>query len=248
LYIGGTALGGLLGRLLTGVLSDFGGWSLALGGIAGLGLLACVLFIWLLPASRHFEAQPLSFAGLLGNFGRHLRNADLRGLFFLSFVLMGSFVALFNYIGFYLSAEPFSLSGTLIGFLFLVYLLGIWSSNVAGKQVSKRGARPVLLGSLLMMLVGVLLCLLPLLSFIVAGLALFTSGFFAAHAVASGLVGQRAEGARAQASALYLCAYYLGSSILGYSMGWVWEQWGWLPLLVCLALAVLLGMARAWRL
>lgn len=248
LYIGGTALGGLLGRLLTGVLSDLGGWALALGGIAGLGLLATVLFIWLLPPSRHFVAQPLSLRGLLGNFTRHLANADLRGLFFLSFMLMGSFVALFNYIGFYLSAEPFSLSGTLIGFLFLVYLLGIWSSGAAGRMVGSRGSRPVLLGSLGVMLLGALLCLVPLLSVIIGGLALFTTGFFAAHAVASGLVGQRAGGARAQASALYLCAYYLGSSVLGYAMGWVWQHWGWLPLIGCLAAALLLAVARAWRL
>ena len=58
LYIGGTALGGLLGRLLAGLLSDLGGWPWALGGIAGLGLLALGLFIWLLPPSRHFTAQP----------------------------------------------------------------------------------------------------------------------------------------------------------------------------------------------
>src|SRR5690606_38635617 len=46
LYIGGTALGGLLGRLLSGLLSDLGGWQLALCGIAGMGMLALGLFIW----------------------------------------------------------------------------------------------------------------------------------------------------------------------------------------------------------
>src|SRR5690606_35499844 len=39
LYIGGTALGGLLGRLLAGWFGDLGGWPLALGGIASLALL-----------------------------------------------------------------------------------------------------------------------------------------------------------------------------------------------------------------
>lgn len=248
LYIGGTALGGLLGRLLTAVLSDWGGWPLALGGIATLGLFACMLFIWLLPPSRHFVAQPLSFSVLLGNFASHLRNADLRALFLLSFLLMGSFVALFNYIGFYLSAEPFSLSSTLIGLLFLVYLMGIWSSNMAGRLVGGRGAKPVLQGSLVLMLAGILLCLTPWLTVIVVGLAVFTTGFFAAHAVASGLVGQRAGHARGQASALYLCAYYLGSSVLGYVMGWAWQHWGWSPLTLCLMLALLVCLSVTRRL
>lgn len=235
LYIGGTALGGLLGRLLAGLLSDIGGWSWALGGIAGLGLLALGLFLWLLPPSRHFTAQPLSMCGLLRNFALHLGNPRLRILFGLAFLLMGGFVALFNYVGFRLAGEPFNLSSTVIGLLFTVYLLGIFSAGWAGRLVPRFGARQVLHGGIGLMLLGVALCAAPWLAAAVAGLALFTLGFFAAHAVASGQVGIHAQGAKAQASALYLCAYYLGSSLVGYVGGYVWEHAGWLALLVVLA-------------
>ena len=235
LYIGGTALGGLLGRLLAGLLSDLGGWPWALGGIAGLGLLSLALFIWLLPPSRHFTAQPLSVRGLLGNFALHLKNPRLRVLFALAFLLMGGFVALFNYVGFRLAGAPFNLSATVIGLLFTVYLLGILSAGWAGRLVPRFGARQVLNGGIGLMLLGVALCAAPWLSAAVVGLALFTLGFFAAHAVASGQVGIHAQGAKAQASALYLCAYYLGSSLVGYVGGYVWEHAGWLALLGVLA-------------
>ena len=235
LYIGGTALGGLLGRLMAGLLSDLGGWPWALGGIAGLGLLALGLFIWLLPPSRHFTAQPLSLRGLLRNFVLHLSNPRLRVLFALAFLLMGGFVALFNYVGFRLAGEPFNLSATVIGLLFTVYLLGIFSAGWAGRLVPRFGARQVLHGGIGLMLLGVALCATPWLSAAVIGLALFTLGFFAAHAVASGQVGIHAQGAKAQASALYLCAYYLGSSLVGYVGGYVWEHAGWLALLAVLA-------------
>jgi YNFM family putative membrane transporter len=242
LYIGGTALGGLLGRLLAGWLSDLGGWPLALGGIAAMGVLALALFLWLLPPSRHFHAQPLSLRGLLGNFALHLGNPELRRLFLLAFLLMGGFVALFNYVGFRLAAAPFGLSSTLIGLLFSVYLVGIFSAGWAGRLVPRFGARQVLQGGIGTMLLGAALCATPWLGAVVLGLALFTLGFFAAHAVASGQVGQRAQGAKAQASALYLCAYYLGSSLVGYAGGYVWEHAGWLPLLAVLAgLFVLAG-------
>ncbi|EWC39427.1 MFS transporter [Stutzerimonas stutzeri] len=244
LYIGGTALGGMLGRLLSGLLSDLGGWQLALGGIASLGLLALALFVWLLPASRHFKAQPLSLRVLLANFGVHLANPALRVLFLQGFLLMGSFVALFNYIGFRLAGAPFGLSSSFIGLLFVVYLAGIFSAGWAGRQVSRFGARRVLRGGIVLMLVGVGLCATPWLASIVAGLGSFTLGFFAAHAVASGQVGAHAGGARAQASALYLCAYYLGSSVVGYGAGYVWDHAGWLPLMALLAgLCVVAG----WR-
>lgn len=248
LYIGGTALGGMLGRLLAGLLSDLGGWSLALGGIAGLGLLALGLFVWLLPPSRHFRAQPLSLRGLLGNFAGHLNNPELRLLFLLAFLLMGGFVALFNYVGFRLAAPPFSLSATVIGLLFVVYLGGILSAGWAGRLVARFGARQVLQGGIAIMLLGVVLCAAPWLVAVTLGLALFTLGFFAAHAVASGQVGQRAKGAKAQASSLYLCAYYLGSSAVGYAGGYVWQHFGWLALLAALGGLFVLAGWKARRL
>nr|WP_024308839.1 MFS transporter [Pseudomonas sp. P818] len=247
LYIGGTALGGLLGRLLAGLLSDIGGWSWALGGIAGLGLLAMGLFVWLLPPSRHFTAQPLSLRGLLRNFALHLSNPRLRVLFALAFLLMGGFVALFNYVGFRLAGAPFNLSATVIGLLFTVYLLGIFSAGWAGRLVPRFGARQVLHGGIGLMLLGVALCAAPWLSAAVVGLALFTLGFFAAHAVASGQVGVHAQGAKAQASALYLCAYYLGSSLVGYVGGYVWEHAGWWALLGVLACLLVVATALVRR-
>ncbi len=245
LYIGGTALGGMLGRLLSGLLSDLGGWQLALGGIASLGLLALVAFVWLLPPSRHFTAQPLSLRILLTNFRLHLGNPVLRGLFLQGFLLMGGFVALFNYIGFRLAGEPFGLSSTLIGLLFVVYLGGIFSAGWAGRLVPRFGARQVLRGGVALMLIGVGLCATSWLVSIVLGLGLFTLGFFAAHAVASGQVGSHAKGARAQASALYLCAYYLGSSVVGYGAGYVWDHAGWLPLMALLAALFVIARWRA---
>ena len=248
LYIGGTALGGLLGRLLSGLLSDLGGWQLALGGIAGLGLVALGAFVWLLPASSHFKPQPLSLRGLLSNFAEHLSNPILRNLFLQAFLLMGGFVALFNYIGFRLAGAPFGLSSTVIGLLFTVYLAGIFSAGWAGRLVPRLGARSVLQGGIALMLSGVGLCSTPWLIAIVIGLALFTLGFFAAHAVASGQVGVHAKGAKAQASALYLCAYYLGSSVVGYAAGYVWEHAGWLPLMAVLAALFVIAAWRARRL
>lgn len=248
LYIGGTALGGLLGRLLAGMLSDLGGWTWALGGIAVLGLLALLVFLWLLPSSRHFTAQPLSLRGLSRNFLLHLDNPHLRVLFALAFLLMGGFVALFNYVGFRLAGEPFNLSATTIGLLFTVYLLGIFSAGWGGRLVPRFGARPVLRGGIGLMLLGVALCATPWLGLAVAGLALFTLGFFAAHAVASGQIGVHAQSAKAQASALYLCSYYLGSSLVGYVGGYVWEHAGWLPLLAVLASLFILAAALVRRL
>ena len=227
LFISGNALGGLTGRLLAGALSDWHDWRWALTGIALLGLFSWGMFVYLLPRSRHFEAQPLSVTGLVQNFVQHLRSPCLLRLFVLAFLLMGSFVALFNYIAFHLAAPPFLLSPILIGLLFVVYLLGIVGASLASHWVSRFGAVRVMQGGILCMIVGVLLCLSNVLVVVILGLSAVVFGFFAAHAVASGQVGVHAKQAKAQASALYLCAYYLGSSVIGYVMGYVWEHGSW---------------------
>jgi YNFM family putative membrane transporter len=248
LYVGGTALGGLLGRLLAGVLGDWGGWQLALAAIALLGILCLGLFAWLLPPSRHFHAQPLALQGLLANYRRHLASAALRDLLGLAFVLMGSFVALFNYAGFRLTQAPFALGSAEVGLLFLVYLGGIFSAGWAGRLTTRLGARRVIRAGIALMLLGILACALPWLVAVVLGMALVTLGFFAAHAVASAQVSARAQGARAQASALYLGAYYLGSSVLGYAAGWVWQLAGWHALLGLLLALCLLALRQTRRL
>jgi len=248
LYISGNVLGGLAGRLLSGGLADLGGWQLAMGGIATVSLVSLVIFAWLLPPSRHFKPQALSFGGLIDNFALHLKTPALRIGFALAFLLMGSFVAVFNYIGFRLAAPPFGLSSTVIGLLFTVYLLGSYSASKAGSMVDRLGARRVVQIGIGLMLLGIAALATPWLPVVVFGLALLTTGFFAAHAVASGQVGQRAHGAKAQAASLYLCAYYLGSGVLGYAGGALWQHAGWLALMAGVAVCVLIAAAltRRW--
>ena len=84
---------------------------------------------------------------------------------------------------------------------------------------------------------------------IVAGLGIFTFGFFAVHSVASAWVGHRAGPRRGLVSALYLSSYYLGGSLLGTAAGWAWSHGGWpgvlAALLVCAGLVI--GIALRLR-
>ncbi|TAL89666.1 MAG: MFS transporter, partial [Rhodanobacter sp.] len=59
LYISGSAVGGMGGRLITGVLTDFFDWRIGVAVVGVIGLLAAWIFARALPPSRHFVAQPL---------------------------------------------------------------------------------------------------------------------------------------------------------------------------------------------
>ena len=227
LYISGSAFGGMLGRVLTSVVSDFLNWRVALAAMGVAGLLAAAEFWRSLPASRNFQPTTGGFAGLQRGLRQHFGDAGLPWLFALAFLLMGCFVSAYNFIGFRLLGAPFALRQSLVGGISFLYLLGIFSSVWAGKLADRLGRRHVLWAVMTVMLAGLLLTLANNLVFIVGGMALFTFGFFASHSIASSWVGRRASAPQALASALYLFFYYLGSSLVGCLCGVLWQHGGW---------------------
>ncbi|WP_296992191.1 MFS transporter [Thalassospira sp. UBA1131] len=228
IYISGTAIGGLSGRVVIGFLTDLFGWHIALGAMGALGLVAALGFAVLLPASRNFVRRPGFQVGYhLRAWGGHLKHAGLPFVFLIGAFAMGCFVTVFNYVGFRLSDAPYGLSQSQIGLIFVVYLCGSVTSSIAGALSDKIGRGPVLVVGLLLAALGVGLTVSDSLSVIIGGIVILTSGFFVAHSIASGWVGRLAETAKGHASSLYLLAYYLGSSIMGSVGGWFWDQGGW---------------------
>ena len=241
LYISGSAFGGMAGRVITSVLSDHFSWRLAMAAVGGAGVLAALEFWRSLPASRHFVPARGGWRGLPAGFRLHLSDPGLPWLFALAFLLMGSFVSLYNYIAYRLLGAPFGLSQSLVGAVSFLYLLGIYSSVWAGRLADRYGRRHVLWAVMTIMIAGLLLTLSNWLPLIVLGVALFTYGFFASHSMASSWVGRRATSNKALASALYLFFYYLGSSVVGSATGVMWGRGGWPG--VVLVLSGFLGLA-----
>jgi len=242
LYISGNSIGGMSGRLVTGVLTDFFSWRISLAVIGLFALIAAFVFWRILPASRHFRASSLRPRTLLINFKLHWHDRGLPLLFAEGFLLMGSFVTMFNYIGYRLLADPYHLSQAIVGLLSVVYLTGSYSSPKAGAMTSRFGRGPVLLFAILIMLTGILITLLAPVTLIFIGMMLFTGGFFAAHSVASSWIGRRARRAKGQASSLYLFCYYAGSSVAGTLGGVFWHSFGWTGVVVFISVMLLLAL------
>lgn len=253
-YVGGTALGGMSGRVVVGAVSEMFSWRVGLATIAVAGLLCAVGFWLLLPPSRRFVRRPgLNLRFHCSAWAGHLRQAALRRLFALGFLGMGMFVTVYNYIGFLLLQPPYSLSHTQIGLIFTAYLFGVVGSSWAGKLADRLGRATVLLGGQACTAFGLLLSVIPSfgpsfwpsfwpmpwgLGMVICGLVLLTTGFFIAHSVASGWVGRLALHSKGHAASLYLLAYYVGSSTMGTMGGSFWDHLGW-PGVVAFTLALL---------
>ncbi len=248
LYISGSALGGMVGRVVVAVLSEHWSWRAALAVMGVLGLAAAAEFWRSLPRSRNFVASQDGWSALPSGLRRHLSDPGLPYLFLLAFLLMGCFVSMYNYIAYRLLAAPFSFSQSTVGAIAFLYLIGIFSSVWAGRLVDRLGRRGVLWMMLSVMLAGLLLTLSNALPAIMAGMALFTFGFFAAHSIASSWVGRRARAPQALASALYLFFYYLGSSLVGSLSGLMWASDGWSGVVGMLGAGLGLALLIALRL
>jgi len=248
LYISGNSIGGMSGRLLSGVITDFSSWRVAVMAIGCFALASALMFWKILPASRHFRPASLRPRNLLINFRLHWRDQGLPLLFAEGFLLMGAFLTLFNYIGYRLLSAPWSLSQAVVGLLSVVYLTGSWSSPKAGALTAKYGRGPVMLGATAIMFCGLLITAFTSIWLILVGMMLFAAGFFAAHAVASGWIGARARRAKGQASSLYLFSYYVGSSVAGTLGGVFWHNYGWMGITVFISALLLLALFTGWRL
>lgn len=248
LYISGNSIGGMSGRLLSGVITDFSSWRVAVTVIGCFALASALMFWKILPASRHFRPASLRPRNLLINFRLHWRDKGLPLLFVEGFLLMGAFVTLFNYIGYRLLSAPWSLSQAVVGLLSVVYLTGSWSSPKAGALTAKYGRGPVMLGATAIMFCGLLITAFSSIWLILLGMMLFAAGFFAAHAVASGWIGAHARRAKGQASSLYLFSYYVGSSVAGTLGGVFWHNYGWMGITVFISALLLLALFTGWRL
>ncbi|MEK4426179.1 MFS transporter [Solibacillus sp. FSL K6-1523] len=245
LYISGNAIGGLSGRVIMGMMTDFFNWQMGMIFLGLLSLIICLYFIWALPPSKHFKPRPLQLKAMTQSLWQHVKDPSLICLFGIAFTLMGSFVTMFNYIGFKLLDAPYNLSATVVGWIFIVYLVGSWSSAWFGSLSDRFGRQRVLYIGIFIMMSGGLLTLPESLYVKIIGITVFTFGFFGSHSIASGWVSRRAIKDKAQASSLYLFAYYLGSSFGGTLGGVFWVRYGWIGIIVYITSALTITFTLA---
>ncbi|QQZ07776.1 MFS transporter [Heyndrickxia vini] len=248
LYISGNSIGGMGGRIISGVLTDYFNWHIALIGIGIISLLASLLFWLVLPNSTHFQPRAFEVRKLGKSLFSQFKEPGLIYLFVIGFLLMGSFVTLYNYIGFQLIAPPYSLSQTLVGFIFIVYIVGTFSSTWMGILADHHGRKRMIQVSLFILLIGAIITLNTNLLLKIVGIAIFTFGFFAGHSIASGWVGKLSTHDKAQASSLYLFFYYAGSSIGGTAGGTFYSDFGWIGVVSMIVIFSLIAIVCSIRL
>jgi len=246
LYVTGTVLGGLTGRLGAAFTADHLSWRWSFALLAILTFIGAIAAWRLLPRSTRFKPQTDWRTGLVA-LASHLRNGPLMATCFTGFIVLFSHVGLFTYINFYLARPPFSLSTSALGAMFLVYALGIVVTPLSGKVIDRTGHRAGAAASVALVIAGCLLMFVPALLAIIVGVAIASTGVFVGQAAASSHIGRAAKGARSAASGLYVSCYYLGGSAGATALVVPWRRGDWPAIVACIIAAQLVSLMVSWR-
>lgn len=225
-YVSGSVLGGFLGRLVSGVVTEHFGWQSAFFVLGILNLLGAALCYWMLPQSRNFVPQR-KVGEALKSIQGHLSNPKLLTANTVGFFTLFSLTGLFTYVNYHLSAAPYHLGPATLGFLFCVYLIGMVITPLSGKWIARLGNSKALTLAMVTSSIGMLLTLTPSLYTILLGLVLASSGVFVAQAAATSYVAAHAKYARSLASGLYNLCYYGGGAFSTVLVGYMFTHFGW---------------------
>jgi predicted MFS family arabinose efflux permease len=241
-YVSGTVLGGFLGRFIAGVMTAHVDWRWSFVMLGLVTLTGAIVVRRWLPPSRHFTRSP-GAAATLAAAAHLLRNFRLVTTFAMGSTMLFVLQGTFTYVNFYLAAPPFGLNPAQLGSVFMVYLVGLLMTPLAGRYMDKHGFRKTTVFAALLCASGLALTLKPSLAIVVAGLAMLSSGIFALQATVSANLGRVAGQAQSTAAGMYITCYYIGGSLGPVLPAYVWVRGRWPATVALLAATICLTVA-----
>jgi YNFM family putative membrane transporter len=169
---------------------------------------------------------------------RHMQNPHLVATYAVGFGVLFNFIATFTYISFHLAAPPYNFSATLLGAIFVTYLVGVVAAPTAGHAVGRFGRRKFIFWVIGVWMCGIALTLASSVAVMMIGLAICAGCGLLCQTVSTGYVTSTAREGRSSAVGLYVTSFYVGGSVGAFLPGLAYEHAGW-PACVALVAAML---------
>ena len=238
IYMAATGFGAVLGRLLAGWMTQWYGWREAFGIFVLLLVLAWVAMYVGLPSSKSTTTKPKANRKKLLSY---LKSPKILSILLVPMVVFFSFMAVSSFVTYRLAETPFSLDASALSNTFLVLLVAVVVSPLAGKYSDTLGRVKVLFLGVVVLLIGIIISTIDSYILILLGLGLVTVGMFSVQAVAPAYLGDLVPDDKATVAVLYQTFFYFGGAMgtLLPVMAWGYGGYDGVALL-CFAL-VLLG-------
>jgi len=207
IYMAATGFGAVMGRLLAAWVSYIYSWREAFGVFALLLLLAWVLMAWGLPKSNTAQPQNNLDTQL---FWQYLRDKKFLSVLLIPMVVFFTFMAMTTFVTYHLSLAPYSLNESALGSLFLVLLLAVVVSPLAGRLSDSVSRVKLIYMGIFFLILGLFLMLLSPLSMVIVGLGFVVIGMFTVQSVAPIYLVALAPHDKATITVLYQSFFYFG--------------------------------------
>ncbi len=242
-FVGGSAMGGFVGRFAAGWFGEHYGWQAGFAALAVLSA-ACLPFVW-----RGLEAdKPDTSVRLrlhLAAARQHLRDPNMGAVYAFGATVLFAMTGTLSYVGFHLAGPPFGMSSGDIGLMFLVYPVAASFAPLNGKLLKRLPVRAAAAVGCAICLTGQGLLLVPTIPMAALGICVFIAGIFLSQSMALGYVGRTARHSPGAAAGLYVSFFYFGGSLGSILPGLVWPAHGWTGAVALISGTILLGGVAA---
>ncbi len=210
IYMAATGFGAVLGRLLAGWMTQWYGWREAFGLFVVLLVLAWAVMYIGLPSSKSTStSRDINKKMFLG----YLKSFKILSILLVPMVVFFSFMAVSSFVTYRLAEAPFALNPSALGNTFLVLLVAVIVSPLAGKYSDTLGRVKVLFLGIVILLIGIVLSTIGSYILILLGLGLVTVGMFSVQAVAPTYLGDLVPDDKATVAVLYQTFFYFGGAM-----------------------------------
>jgi YNFM family putative membrane transporter len=249
-YVAASVAGGLIGRVISGIVADHWLWRANFPIFAALTLVGALALALTVPAAAPRRGGTLggdlrdSYATML----RHVADVRLAGAFVIGAALFFGFIGVFTYLPFYVTSKPFDLSTTAVSWLYGPYLAGVVVSPIAGRLSRRISQRTLMALGIAIAIFGIVLSLEQNLIAVVVSSVVLCAGMFIAQPIAPTFVTATATTAKGSATALYQSFYYLGAVFGSVLPGFAWERWAWAGVVTSCIASLVVALLANWLL
>jgi len=213
IYMASTAFGAVIGRLLAGWITYLYSWREAFGVFALLLLVALLAMKLGLPTTQNPLESETSVPNKTRLKPSFPINLKIFAILLIPMVVFFSFMAITTFVIYHLAQAPFLLNEAQLGNLFLVLLLAVVVSPLAGRYSDRFGRINILFLALLSLMLGMVLTLSSSLILIIIGMGLVTIGMFSVQSVTPTYLGDLVPENRSTMAVMYQTFFYFGGAM-----------------------------------
>ncbi|MFE7507195.1 MFS transporter [Promicromonospora sp. NPDC057488] len=239
----GVLLGIMVARAISGVVTDLIGWRALYAAVAGVMLVLAVTMYRLLP--RLAPRARLGYGALLGSVLRtYARSSTARWLGLVGAAAMATFTLYWTGLTLLLSGEPFGFSGTQIGLINLVGILGALAAQQVGRLYDRGLAVPAIGAGLVVALVSFVVSgLAPgSIGAVVVSIALYSIGVQAVLVLVQTRFMSIDPASRSRLNTVYVVGNFVGGTIGSALASTLWGLGGWPVVLTAAGVLLVLAL------